>query len=68
MVLEVQMQGFENNENSYSCIIQYILFVSPHVPNSLSFFLTHFHSSLLLLQTESIRSLKVVTLIMSKSY
>ncbi|XP_032678990.1 KICSTOR complex protein SZT2-like [Odontomachus brunneus] len=33
MVLEVQMQGFENNKESYPCIIQYILF-PPHAVSS----------------------------------
>lgn len=34
MVLEVQMQGFKN-ENSYPCIIQYVLFPPHVVPNAL---------------------------------
>lgn len=34
MVLEVQMQGFGNDENSYPCIIQYVLFPPHVVPNS----------------------------------
>ncbi|XP_012229201.2 KICSTOR complex protein SZT2-like isoform X1 [Linepithema humile] len=34
MVLEVQMQDFENNENSYPCIIQYVLFPPHIVPNA----------------------------------
>lgn len=34
MVLEVQMQDFENGENSYPCIIQYVLFPPHIVPNS----------------------------------
>ncbi|KYN29036.1 Protein SZT2, partial [Trachymyrmex cornetzi] len=33
MVLEVQMQGFGNDENSYPCIIQYVLFPPHVVPN-----------------------------------
>jgi len=35
MVLEVQMQGFGNDENSYPCIIQYVLFPPHVVPNAL---------------------------------
>lgn len=34
MVLEVQMQGFENDENFYPCIIQYVLFPPHVVPNA----------------------------------
>ncbi|XP_018338951.1 PREDICTED: protein SZT2-like [Trachymyrmex septentrionalis] len=34
MVLEVQMQGFGNDENSYPCIIQYVLFPPHVVPNA----------------------------------
>lgn len=30
MVLEVQLQGFGNDDKSYPCIIQYVLF-PPHV-------------------------------------
>lgn len=34
MVLEVQMQDFGNDENSYPCIIQYVLFPPHVVPNA----------------------------------
>ncbi|XP_072752702.1 KICSTOR complex protein SZT2 [Anoplolepis gracilipes] len=34
MVLEVQMQGFGNDENFYPCIIQYVLFPPHVVPNA----------------------------------
>ena len=34
MVLEVQMQGFGNDENLYPCIIQYVLF-PPHVVSNM---------------------------------
>lgn len=34
MVLEVQMQGLKNDEKSYPCIIQYILFPPHAVSNA----------------------------------
>ncbi|XP_029156600.1 KICSTOR complex protein SZT2-like [Nylanderia fulva] len=34
MVLEVQMQGFGNDDNFYPCIIQYVLFPPHVVPNA----------------------------------